>query len=89
MRTIIDFLCGITLLTAIVIAGDAVLYKDVTLQQLMLSGLVAIVALIAMGFASARINFWWTFWWMPILVITYPIGIPLYWFAFLRKKITD
>ena len=89
MRTIIDFGSGVTLLLAIVIAGDTVLYKDVTLQQIMLSAMVAIVTLILLGFASARLKFWWTFWWMPILIITYPIGIPVYWFAFFRKKVAD
>ena len=89
MRTILDFGCGITLLLAIYIAGNAVLYNDVTPEQLILSGLVGIITLILLGVASARIKFWWTFWWMPVLLITHPIGAPLYWFAYFRKKVTD
>ena len=89
MRTLIDFGCGVTLLAAIYLLGNYVLYDILFFNLIIIYGALTIITLLLLGMVSVKMQHRWTLVWMPILIVTHPIGTSIYWFAYFRKKINE
>lgn len=89
MRTLIDFGCGVTLLAAIYLLGNYVLYNIVLTELILIYVVITIITLALLGIISAKMHHRWTLVWMPILIITHPVGTSIYWFAYFRKKVVE
>ena len=89
MRTLIDFGCGVSLLAAIYLAGNYILYQIIVSDFITLYLVVTIITFIFLGILAAGKKMWGTFAWMPLLLVTHPVGTSIYWFAYLRKKVLE